>query len=79
MSALIPALIRLLMKNRGGGGGGGGGAPADPQDKHLKYWNAHLMGMLDDKMPSIGGGREEDFRPLPMPYENLGLPQRGRK
>lgn len=27
MSALIPALIELLLRGRGGGGGGGGGKP----------------------------------------------------
>lgn len=81
MSALIPALIKLLMSRRGGGGGaaaGGGRAPADPQDKHLKYWNARLMSALDDKMPRIpSGGSADDDKPLAMPYENLGLPKRG--
>lgn len=62
MSALIPAIIKLLMKGRGGGGGGGG-APApqkSDQEKHQDYWNRELLKMLADKSGpdiNIGGGR----------------------
>lgn len=62
MSALIPAIIKLLMKGRGGGGGGGGGgAPQkSDQEKHQDYWNRELLKMLADKSGpdiNIGGGR----------------------
>lgn len=61
MSALIPAIIKLLMKGRGGGGGGGGGAPQkSDQEKHQDYWNRELLKMLAEKNGpdiNIGGGR----------------------
>jgi hypothetical protein len=60
MSALIPALIKLLMSGRGGGGGGGGGSrggrgrsggsgrsrkpPADPQEELDKRAEKSLYG-----------------------------------
>lgn len=49
MSALIPALIDLLMsrmKGGKGGGGGGGGearAPMSDVEKDNKYWDRELM------------------------------------
>ena len=57
MSALIPALINLLMSGRGGRGGGGGGGRPEPsqQEKSDYYWTGRLMsGDLDPKQEKGG-------------------------
>ena len=68
MSALIPALISLLMSRmKGGGGGGGGGAPMSDTDKDNKYWDKHLYSA--DAAEDYAKAREERSRrnsqPLP--------------
>jgi hypothetical protein len=86
MSALIPAIINLLMKGRGGGGGGGAPAPQkSDQDKHQEYWNRELLKMLADKSGpdiNIGGGRGGGSyggatKPAesPAPYSNIEPPR----
>lgn len=75
MSALIPALIELLMSRRKGGGGGGGGAgggggkqPESDYDKDEKYWNRELMKMPqpeDEQRASDARLREMNNRPFP--------------
>lgn len=89
MSALIPAIIKLLMKGRGGGGGGGGGGGApqkSDQEKHQDYWNRELLKMLADKSGpdiNIGGGRGggsyggggSKSSGLSSPYSNIEPPR----
>jgi hypothetical protein len=66
MSALIPALINLLMSGRGrggGGGGGGGGGESSPLDKSNRYWmGQHISGNYADpflrKLDSRRDGRD---------------------
>lgn len=74
MSALIPALIDLLMSRmrRGGGGapagGGGGREPASDADKDEKYWNRELMKMPDPEDAQRASNariRELNSRPFP--------------
>ena len=43
MSALIPALIQLLMSRMKGGGGGEPRAPMSDVEKDNKYWDRELM------------------------------------
>lgn len=60
MSALIPALISLLM-SRMKGGGGGGGAPMSDEEKDERYHDRQLLGTREPiKRPS---GIKD--RPLP--------------
>jgi hypothetical protein len=76
MSALIPALINLLMSRMKGGGGGGGGRggagggkqPESDYDKDEKYWNKELMKMPqpeDEQRASDARIREMNSRPIP--------------
>lgn len=73
MSALIPALIDLLMSRmkgggRGGSGGGGGKMPESDYDKDEKYWNRELMKMPepeDEQRASNARVREMNSRPIP--------------
>lgn len=54
MSALIPALIKLLMSRSKGGGGGGGGSPKAPEDPLTvsnKVWEKRLGGYIDNAPP----------------------------
>lgn len=71
MSALIPALIKLLMSRRGGGGGGGSGGGREPMsdaEKDKKYWNRELLDMQNDQQAqreSDARSRARASRPLP--------------
>jgi hypothetical protein len=89
MSALIPALIDLLvsrLRARGGGGGGGasGGEPRGqkPQmslaEKNLRYWGDELLSQkrlatLDSE--SDGGGRRPNRSPVPSLRDTYKPPQ----
>lgn len=66
MSALIPALISLLMSRmKGGGGGGGGGAPMSDEEKDERYHDRHLLGARD---PDKGvPQRVNNIRNRPLP------------
>lgn len=72
MSALIPALIELLMSRMRKGGGGGGGAPPSRRsdsDKEEAAWNK----------AGYGADPPKPYTPLPMPevprYERRNWPQ----
>lgn len=75
MSALIPALISLLMSRaKGGGGGGGGGDKLSDTEKDRRYWDKELYSPPWAK--SIGNSAEaaaKSVRSRPLPsWDNVG-------
>lgn len=71
MSALIPALIGLLMSKRGGGGGGGGGGSKKPEksqeEKSDYYWTKQILG------GDIGDAEEKGRAESAKAYGSLGI------
>jgi hypothetical protein len=84
MSALIPAIINLIMSRRGGKGGGGGSSgggggrePKSQEERSRDYWRKQILGVANDEddggmmKPSQFQNALNDMSPATSPQDLL--------